>query len=290
MRKYPGNVLAELQAIRRFAERSAVIARERYVDEALKGARFGDPLRLERFGFKTYSQYDDDGIIEEIFRRIGTTEKTFVEFGAETGIENNTVKLLLEGWKGLWIEADPKHVAAIRRSFSDVVQSGRLTVQEALITAENVDSVIGQWGSGEIDLLSIDVDGNDYYLWEALSVVRPRVVVIEYDAKFRPPLSIAPEYKADRVWAGTGYMGSSLEALTRLGKRHGYALVGCNFPGVNAFFVRAELAVGKFQAPFSAENHYHPPRHHFLWLLYSVGPPPQWGRYVEIPDIDQAHS
>jgi hypothetical protein len=117
--------------------------------------------------------------------------------------------------------------------------------------------------------------------------VQPRVIVIEYNAKFPPPISIAQEYQANHRWSGTDYMGSSLAALARLGKRRGYSLVGCNFPGVNAFFVRADLADGKFQAPFSATNHYHPARY-FLWQLYVSGHPPDWGRYIQVPDPDNA--
>src|SRR5262245_41373742 len=97
-------IIVELSRIRLAVERTAIIAKEEFVARSLRDGRYSDPLRLECFGFKSYSQYDEDGIIEEIFRRIGTTNKRFIEFGVEDGLENNTLKLLLEGWGGLWIE------------------------------------------------------------------------------------------------------------------------------------------------------------------------------------------
>src|SRR5215467_5741643 len=98
-------------------------------DEIAK-PRHADPRRLLRYGFKMYSQNDEDGIIQEIFRRIGTTTRTFVEFGVEAGVECNSAKLLVEGWRGLWIEANPASVAAIRKNFASFIKDGRLSVIE----------------------------------------------------------------------------------------------------------------------------------------------------------------
>src|SRR3954454_3752531 len=126
----------------------------------------------------------------------------------------------------------------------------------ALITAENINELIKDWGTGEIDLLSIDIDGNDFYVWQALKIINPRVVVIECNSKFPPPLSIVQSYDPQYTWRGTDYSGASLEALTRLGARLGYSLVGTTLMGLNAFFVRDDLIEEKFQRPFSAQNHY----------------------------------
>ena len=283
-------LLRELRQIRAAAEKQAIIAKEEYVARELSAARYNDPLRLERFGSKVYSQYDEDGIIQEIFRRIGTTNKLFVEFGVETGIENNSLKLLLEGWRGLWIEGSESYAESIASRFSDLISSRKLLLTRSFVTAENINDLIETFATGEIDLLSIDIDGNDYHIFEALTVVQPRVVIIEYNAKFPPPISITQIYKKDFVWSGTDYMGSSLEALVRLAKRRGYSLVGCNFPGINAFFVRDDLVDGKFQAPFTAENHYNVARY-FLWQLYVSGHPPDWGPYLEVsapPDTSKS--
>jgi hypothetical protein len=273
----------QLAEIRLNAERAAIIAKERYLAELLADERYRDSRRLERYGFKVYSQFDEDGIIAEVFRRICAPNRTFVEFGVEAGLENNTLYLLLQGWRGLWIDGNAAHVAAIKSRFSDVLREGKLSIADAFITAENINGLIAPFARGEIDLLSIDIDGNDYYVWEALDAVRPRVVVIEFNSKFPPPLSIAPVYESNRVWSGhDDYFGCSLEALVRLGRRKGYSLVGCNFVGVNAFFVRDDLVEDNFQQPFTSENHYQPPRY-FLYQLYTAGHPPAWGAYAKIP-------
>jgi hypothetical protein len=276
-------ILYEIGEIKKMAERSAILAKEQYVAQALSDERYADPKRLERYGFKVYSQFDEDGIIQEIFRRIGTTDRRFVEFGVEDGLENNTLKLLLDGWHGLWIEGEDRWVAAIRKRFADVLADRRLTVRHAFITAENVSDLIAPWATGEIDLVSIDIDGNDFHIWASLTAIRPRVVVIEYNAKFPPPMSIVQEYRPGNVWRGTDYMGASLEALVRLGARLGYSLVGTNFVGLNAFFVRDDLLSDNFQAPLSAKNHYNRAKY-FLWQLYVSGHPSDWGRYVHVPD------
>jgi len=260
---------------------AAIIAEERYLQEAMRAAPYTDPLRLERFGRKLYSQFDEDGIIAEIFRRVGVTGRTFVEFGVEDGTECNTLALLLQGWRGLWLEGRVEHVDWIERHFQQERERGLLTVKHAFITAENINALVGAWSEGEIDLLSIDIDGNDIHVFEAMTAVRPRVVVIEYDAKFPPPIAVAPKYDATRVWRGTAYMGASLEAIVRVARRRGYLLVGCNFVGLNAFFVRDDLVGDRFQAPFTAENHYQPARY-FLWELYHANHPRDWGPYVEI--------
>src|SRR5262247_2953426 len=117
-------------------------------DAEMAKPRHADPKRLLRYGFKLYSQNDEDGIIQEIFRRIGVNNRTFVEFGVESGLENNTLKLLLEGWRGLWLEAGAENVTSIKSRFSDVIANNRLTVQLAFITAENINELIGGWGTG----------------------------------------------------------------------------------------------------------------------------------------------
>jgi hypothetical protein len=228
-----------------------------------------DPKRLARYGYKVYSQNDEDGIIAEIFRRIEVTGRNFVEFGVETGVECNTAKLLVEGWHGLWIEANPANAKAIREHFAAFIAHGRLTLRESAVTAENIDALLQDGGMhGEIDLLSIDIDCNDYWVWKAIRAVNPRVVVIEYNASLRPPLSLVVPYRPDGQWDGSNFYGASLEALVRLGAEKGYRIVGCSLAGVNAFFVRQDLCGGHFLEPATAQEHYEPPRH-FLYLLPS---------------------
>jgi hypothetical protein len=273
-------ILIEIKELRTMSLRSFWLAKEQYLALELSRERYADPKRLERYGYKVYSQCDEDGIIQEIFHRIGSTNRRFVEFGVENGLENNTLKMLLEGWAGLWIDGNAEHVKSIEKRFSDVLADNRLAVQLAFITAENINELISAWGTGEVDLLSIDIDGNDLYVWQAINVISPRVVVIEFNSKFPPPLSIVQEYDPMNVWRGTDYMGASLEALTRLGRRLGYSLVGTTLMGLNAFFVRSDLVADYFQIPHSAENHFN--AHAFLWPYYTPGHAPDWGRYVEV--------
>lgn len=252
--------------------------RERYLRDVLSDPKYADEKRLERYGFKVYSQNDEDGIIQEIFSRIGTTSKTFVEFGVEYGLENNTLTLLLKGWNGLWIEGNERYVLQISSKFHDPISTSRLRVEHAFINRDNINDLIGAYFTGEIDFLSIDIDGNDIYIFESIEVVRPRVVVVEYNAKFPPSISIAQRYDPNFRWRGTDYMGASLAAVTKVGSAKGYSLVGCNISGVNAFFVRNDLLSDKFPAPFTAENHYQPARY-FLEGTFVAGHPPDWGPY-----------
>jgi hypothetical protein len=253
----------------------------RFWSEEIAKPRHADPKRLARYGFKTYCQNDEDGIIQEIFRRIEVKHRTFIEFGVETGIECNTAKLLIEGWRGLWIEGNPQHGGQIRKNLDAFRKDGRLKLTEGMVTAENVNALFGKAGfSGEIDLLSIDIDFNDYWVWKAIEVVTPRAVVIEYNAIIRPPHSLVGPYEATRVWDGSNYGGASLEAMVRLGRAKGYRIVGCSLAGSNAFFVRDDLCGDRFLDPPTAEEHYEPTR--FFLMFLPAGLRPRVGPYVEV--------
>ncbi|MBR4151918.1 MAG: hypothetical protein IKT98_03075 [Selenomonadaceae bacterium] len=222
---------------------------------------------LEYYGFKVYSQNDEDGIIEEIFNRIGTTNKIFIEFGVENGLECNSHYLLFKNWRGLWIDGGDKHVKKIKEKFAPVIANGQLKVLQAFITRENINELFITGGvTGEIDLLSIDVDGNDYYIWQAINIVKPRVVIVEYNSKFPPNCDWKMAYNKNHIWDGSDWQGASLKAFELLGRKLGYQLVATNFSGVNAFFVRKDLAKDLFIEPATAENLYNPSR--FKYVLY----------------------
>jgi hypothetical protein len=246
----------------------------------LADPQYADAKRLERYGYKVYSQTDEDGIIDEIFKRIGVTSRKFIEFGVETGLENNTLFLLYQGWQGLWIEADKPSCEAIDVKFREVIDNGRLRVINSFVTAENINSLIAGSSIGlDIDLLSIDIDGNDYHVFEAIECIRPRVLVIEYNAKFPPHIKLVPPYNPENVWRKTDYMGSSLKSFELLGLQQGYQLVGTNICGVNAFFVRQDLAKNCFAGPATSENLYNPARY---WMLHmKSGHPPDFGPYLQ---------
>lgn len=234
-----------------------------YWEGAMLSERNRDEKRLLKFGYRTYSQNDEDGIIAEIFRRIGCSNKTFIEFGIGDGTECNSLNLIAGGWRGLWVERND--IRAVAQLHKTLIETGILRIQQAKITAENIDQVLAENAlDPEPDLLSIDVDGNDYWLWRAVSTVKPRVLVIEYNPLWRPPLSVSMRYNPNHAFRRDGYFGCSLKALEKLSSEKGYNLVGCCFAGANAFFVRQDLCGGTFREPFTAENHYEPPRYFML--------------------------
>lgn len=226
--------------------------------------KYNDPLSLIPHGKKCFSQHEEDGTIIEIFNRIGTTNKTFVEFGCGDGMENNTYALLFQDWNGLWIDGSPKNIKKIRTGLPSTIASGQLAVLEAFITKDNINELIATHiKDKEIDLLSVDIDGNDFFVWDAIDCIEPRVLIMEYNAKFAPPIRYCMDYDPAHIWRYTDTFGFSLKFIEEKATKKGYALVGCSLSGANAFFVRTDLAEGTFEPPFSAEKHYEPPRGHF---------------------------
>lgn len=231
-------------------------------ENLLGNSRHSDSLRLTHHGYKVYSQNDEDGILAEIFRRIDVKDRSFVEFGVEAGVECNSMWLLMQGWSGLWIEGSADHCAQIQLSHQSWIDQGKLTLLNAMVTAENINGLIGQkYAKQEVDLLSIDLDSIDYWVWQAIDTINPRVVAVEYNATWAPPAALTVPYEAGRRWNGTNHFGASLSALNRLAVAKGYDLVGCCLAGVNAFFVRKDLTGDAFISPGSVEEHYEPARY-----------------------------
>ncbi|MGK7933364.1 MAG: hypothetical protein AB4041_18290 [Microcystaceae cyanobacterium] len=242
--------------------------------------KYKNPKHLIPFGDKVYSQGDEDGIIREIFNRIGTTNKTFVEFGIGNGLENNSLALLFDNWQGLWIDASTRSIKKIREKFAPIIEQGQLKIIESFITKENINELISsQIKAEEIDLLSVDIDGNDYHVVDAIACVSPRVIVIEYNGKFPPPMMYCMDYNPTHGWRKDDCFGASLKFFEVYLEKKGYYLVGCNISGVNAFFVRKDLVEDKFLSPFTAENHYEPPRYYFSG--YFAGHPPAYETLVK---------
>lgn len=197
---------------------------------------------------RVYSQNGEDGILAAIFAVIGTTNRYFVEFGVEDGVQCNTRHLTRHGrWSGLLMDgAEPALGSNVRRAF---------------VTAENVEALFATYGvPARFDLLSIDIDGNDYWVWKAISKYRPRVTVIEYNSS-RPPLpAVSVPYDPLHVWDHTAWFGASLGALEKLGREKGYKLIATDPNGVNAFFVEDSFA-HHFSAR-SLQSVYHPPSYY----------------------------
>lgn len=233
--------------------------------------KYTESKRLNRFEYQVFSQNGEDGIINEIFSRIGYTNKFFIEFGVENGLECNSTNLLYKGWSGLWIEGSEKHAQSIRTRFADLISANRLQIKNEFITAENIESIFKSANCPtEPDLLSVDIDYNDYYVWKAITHYKPRVVIVEYNSIFRPDTSFVVPYNPNRMWDRTSYFGASLLALQELADEKGYKLAGSVFTGSNAFFVRQDLVGDHFEAPYTAENHYEPNRD---FLYHKAGPP-----------------
>ncbi|HTD39402.1 MAG TPA: hypothetical protein VK671_02190 [Mucilaginibacter sp.] len=240
-------------------------------EQLFKNPKYASSKRLNKNEYQVFSQNGEDGIIQEIFNRIGYTNKYFIEFGVENGLECNSTNLLYKEWNGLWIEGSIKYCKQISERFKDMIDGGRLKIYNDFITAENIELIFDKANTPiEPDLLSIDIDYNDYYVWKAITKYKPRVVIIEYNSVFRPDTHFVVKYNPQRMWDKTSYFGASLLALEKLGNEKGYCLVGCVFSGSNAFFVREDLVGDLFEAPYSAENHYEPNRD---FLLYKAGHP-----------------
>jgi hypothetical protein len=233
------------------------------IDRLMAKPKYQDPKSLVPYNMKVYSQNGEDGIIQEIFNRIGTTNKVFVEFGVGNGLENNTLTLLFSGWCGLWIEGSNDFVQSIQENYPSVLKSKQLQLVHSFITRDNIDAIISNHiEETEIDLLSIDIDGNDYYVLDAIQSVTPRVIVLEYNPKFIPPIEYCITYNETHAWDNSDHFGASLKSFEKLLSKKGYSLVGCELVGSNAFFVRNDLLADHFISDNSAEFHFEPARHY----------------------------
>jgi hypothetical protein len=197
--------------------------------------------------FRAFSQWGEDGVIQALVSTIPSAalRKIFVEFGVENYTESNTRFLLMnDNWSGLVIDGGQENIDYIRRD--PIYWQYNLKADCRFITRDNINELLAGNGiSGDIGLLSVDIDGNDYWVWERIDCITPAIVITEYNARFGPDRAVTVPYDPDfrRVAAHHSmiYYGASLKALTRLANRKGYALVGCNSAGNNAFFVRREL-------------------------------------------------
>ena len=178
------------------------------------------------------SQNGEDGVIEHIFDIIGNSSKFYVEFGATDGNWLSNTKHLREakGWSGLLMDCD--------------YENPLINLHKHTITAENINDLFEQYEvPADLDLLSIDIDGNDFYIWKALDKkYRPRLVVIEHNANYPPTQDMIIPYNPNHVWDGTTYFGANITALYNLARQKGYSLIYAEPSGCNLFFIPDELA------------------------------------------------
>jgi len=192
--------------------------------------------------FRVFSQFGEDGILEWLIHKNGEMPESFIEFGASNYVEANTRFLLTaRNWRGLIFDGDPHSIDVVR---SDMIYSQHdLAARHAFITRENVNQLFRSEGfCGEVGLLSIDIDGNDYWVWDAIDSVSPHIVVVEYNAvlgdQFELTIPYQPNFARTQAHWSNLYYGASITALMRLAREKGYTLLGTNRAGNNAFFVR----------------------------------------------------
>ena len=202
--------------------------------------------RIQDAEFRVFSQFGEDGIIQYLIHHIPIENEAFIEFGVEDYCEANTRFLLMNNnWRGLILDQNPALTARLRDD--PMYWRHELIAVSSFITAENINRLIGSAGfCGDIGLLSIDVDGNDYWVWRAINVVSPRIVVCEFNSLFgwRYPVSVRYRQDFDKTKAHYSnlFFGASLPALCHLAKEKGYEFAGSNSAGSNGFFVRGDLA------------------------------------------------
>ena len=201
------------------------------------------PDDLTRFEFRASSQNGEDGVIAELLRRLGAVEPGyFVEFGIESGAEGNSVFLAdLLGWSGLFLEPDDAGFADVQRKYGG---NPRVQTVQAAVTAENIEALFEANGvPAEPDLVTIDVDGNDYWIWKALGRFRPRILIIEYNGGLPLDRRLVMPYDPEWRWPYGARYGASLGAMEALAADKGYRLAHTELAGVNAFFVREDLGI-----------------------------------------------
>ncbi len=203
--------------------------------------------KLSETGYRIFSQYEEDGKLLFIFAVIGIKNELFIEIGSDDGINSNCANLALNfGWHGLFIDGNKESIKRGKRFYSKYPHP--LTYPPKFVcekvTRENINQIIQNAGfEGEIDLLSIDIDGNDYWIWDVIDIVKPNVVIIETHNEFGFHNIVVP-YDPDYQFPGKHpvYHGASPVAMTKLANKKGYRLVGANKLGFNFIFIKKELA------------------------------------------------
>lgn len=198
--------------------------------------------------FKVFSQFGDDGIIQFLIRNIDIKHKNFIEFGVENYLEANTRFLLCNNkWSGLVIDGSQKNIDEIKSDNIFVLND--LQVECAFVTKENIEGIIKEYfPNGDVGILHIDIDGNDYWIWKEIQCIDPEIVIMEYNSvfgyKFAWTIPYDPSFYRINKHYSALYFGASLRALIDLGIEKGYSFIGCNSAGNNAYFVKSDKLNG----------------------------------------------
>ena len=214
-------------------------------------------------GYKVYSQNDEDGIIESIFRDIGIKNKLFCEIGIGDTIENNTHNLLLNNWRGLWVDINKKYIKKLEKKIKKNQSKLELLIKK--VTPENINEIILSSKiikkNEEIDFFSIDIDSYDLQCLKNLNSISPRIICVEYNAKNRQNIKLNIKEIKNFSWEYDDYFGSSLLSINTMLEKKGYKLIATNITGSNAFFVKNELAKLTKTKNQTVEDLYSPPNY-----------------------------
>lgn len=204
-----------------------------------------NPKGFCKYEYQVYSQWGEDGLIQHLIHNVVIENPVFVEFGVEKYTESNTRFLLINNnWSGLIIDGSEQNIAYVKKD--PVYWRHNLKAECAFIDKDNINSIIEKNGIyGDIGLLSVDIDGNDYWVLGAIDVVRPRIIICEYNSLWGATEAVtipySPTFSRTNAHSSNLYFGASIVALTNLAKSKGYSLVGSNKAGNNVFFVRNDL-------------------------------------------------
>ncbi len=226
-------------------------------------------LRLPKFEeveFRAFSQNGEDGILLYIFSLIDTVNKKVLDIGCGSCMSSNHANLIINhGWTGLLIDGSEANIKKGREFYSECLDTAIWppTLIQAWVTKENINALLATHSfQGEIDLLSIDIDGIDYWIWQAIDCIKPRVIILEYMDVWGPDRAVTVPYQENFIGKydelGLYYGGASLLAFVKLGKQKGYRLVGCQRYGFNAFFIRSGIGEDIFPEISPAECFNHP--------------------------------
>src|ERR1700738_3813221 len=228
-----------LKALQSEVDHLKILAAQPLIQKFKPGETFS---RLRDAEFKSFSQFGDDGIIQYLIHRLAPLPDSFVEFGVENYRESNTRFLLLNNnWRGLVMDGNKDSIRYVKKD--DISWRHTLAARCAFINRDNINDLLTEAGfTGAIGLLSIDIDGIDYWVWEKLKVIDPVIVIVEYNSIFGPDLAVTipydPKFVRPQAHYSGQFWGASLKALALLADRKGYSLLGCNSAGNNAYFVR----------------------------------------------------
>jgi hypothetical protein len=218
-------------------------------------------IDFSKYEKSVFSQNGEDGVLEIIFKMIKPTHRYAVEFGAADGIRNSNTRNLFinHGWSGLLIEGDEKLANTAVKHYQGLP---RVKAIHAWVYPGNIEILLEENGvPKELDLISIDIDSNDYYVWRVIHNFRPKVVLIEFNPFFPPPAKVVVDFHPMNYWDGSDYFGASIQSFYELGKKKGYELVYCESAAINLFFVDK-----KYYHRFGIKDNspaklYRPPRH-----------------------------